>query len=217
MLVSVKSPLERARHTLASTLRDRVAGSDAAAVGHRIWHDPGPRWFAPGSPIHVVHQDAAIYVGGIRSLLLQSLHPSAMAGVAGHSGYRTDPWGRLQRTSRFIATTTYGTVDDAEEIIAKVRGIHDRVRGKTLDGLPYAANDPHLLRWVHVAEIDSFLTTFRRYGGPACTPEFEDQYIVQTGLVAARLGVVDPPQTGAQLRADLDRYRPELEGHHAGA
>jgi uncharacterized protein (DUF2236 family) len=210
--MSLRNPVQLARLTLATALRTRVAGSDAEEVGRRIWTGPGPRWFAPGSPIHVIHQDASMYVGGIRSLLLQSLHPQAMAGVAGHSGYRTDPWGRLQRTSTFIATTTYGSIDDAEAIIARVRGIHDRVRGKTIDGIPYAANDPHLLRWVHVAEVDSFLTTYRTYGSGPAGPEFCDEYVAQTALVAEKLGVQGPPLTVAELSAQLASYRRELHG-----
>ena len=110
-----------------------------------------------------VHADAAMFPGGVAALLLQSLHPLAMAGVAGHSGYRGDPWGRLQRTSHFLATTTFGTVEDAEATIARVRGIHERVRGKDPRGRAYRASDPHLLRWVHVAEAHSFLTAHQRY------------------------------------------------------
>lgn len=210
--MSVRNPVQLARLTLANALRKRVAGADAEEVGRRIWTGPGPRWFTPGSPIHVVHQDASMYVGGIRSLLLQSLHPMAMAGVAGHSGYRTDPWGRLQRTSTFIATTTYGSIEDAEAIIARVRGIHDRVRGKTFDGVPYAANDPHLLRWVHVAEIDSFLTTYRSYGSGPADPGFCDEYVAQTALIAEKLGVQAPPRTVAELSTQLALYRKELHG-----
>ena len=211
-MTGVKSPLELARQAISTQLRDRVAGEEAETVGWHIWNDPGPRWFAPGTAIHVLHQDASMFVGGMRSLLMQSLHPSAMSGVAGHSGYRSDPWGRLARTSIYIATTTYGTVESAEELIGKIRGIHERVRGKTLAGVPYRASDPHLLRWVHVAEIDSFLATYQRYGSAKATPEFRDEYVAQTGLVAEKLGVIDPPQSYAELRAELHRYRPELSG-----
>src|SRR5690606_38857594 len=88
---------------------------------------------------------------GLRALLLQSLHPLAMAGVAAHSGYRGDPWGRLQRTSTVIAVTTFGTADDAERAVGAVRAVHERVRGVAPDGRPYRAGDPDPLRWVHVA------------------------------------------------------------------
>jgi uncharacterized protein (DUF2236 family) len=212
MTLSKVFPVSLVRQAISEILRDRVAGSDAAEVGRRIWSDPGKRWFAPGSAIHVVHQDASMFVGGLRSLLMQMLHPSAMAGVAGHSGYRSDPWGRLQRTSTFLAMTTYGPVDQAEDLIAKIRGIHERVRGKTFDGRPYAASDPHLLRWVHLAEIDSFLTAYERYGAQPASGEFRDEYVAQTGVVAAKLGVLDPPQTHAELGKALQVYRPELGG-----
>ena len=125
-----------------------------------------------------------MFVGGMRALLLQSLHPLAMAGVAGHSGYRGDPWGRLARTSTFLATTTFATADDAQAMVDKVRSIHERVRGKAPDGRPYAASDPHLLRWVHIAEIDSFLRSHQRYGRVPLTPERADGYVADAARIA---------------------------------
>ena len=133
-----------------------------------------------------MHADAAMFPGGIRALLLQSLHPLAMAGVAGHSGYKGDPWGRLQRTSEFLATTTFGTVEHAQEQIAKVRSIHDRVRGKAADGRPYSASDPHLLAWVHATEADSFLTAYQRYAVTPLSAAEADRYVEQGGIVAKR-------------------------------
>ena len=153
-----------------------------------------------------------MFVGGLRALLLQSLHPLAMAGVAAHSGYRGDPWGRLQRTSHFLAVTTFGTVDDAEEMIARVRRIHERVRGRAPDGRPYSASDPHLLRWVHLAEVDSFLAAHSTYGAQTLDPSDRDGYVSDTARVAEALGVVDPPRTEGDLRDQLAAYRPELEG-----
>ena len=105
-----------------------------------------------------------MFVGGLRALLLQSLHPQAMIAVAEHSDYRNDPWGRLQRTSNFLAATTYGTAEDAQRAVDRVRRVHQYVKGTGADGLPYRADDPHLLRWVHVAEADSFLRCHQRYG-----------------------------------------------------
>lgn len=204
------SPLDLARSHLAASLRDKVAGDDAEARGRQIWQTAGPHWFTPADPVWRVHADASMFLGGIRALLLQSLHPLAMAGVAGHSGYRSDPWGRLQRTSGFIAATTFGTVDLAEESIATVRRIHDRVRGRAPDGRPYAASDPQLLAWVHAAEADSFLSAYRHYGGGRLTPDEVDLYLAQTARVAAGLGVLDPPRTAGELRAVLQAYRPEL-------
>ena len=200
-----------ARRQLAHALRSRVAGADARVKAERIWGAEGPRWFTPDDPIWRVHADAAMFPGGIRALLLQSLHPLAMAGVAGHSGYKGDPWGRLQRTSEFLATTTFGTIDHAQEQIARVRSIHDRVRGKAADGRPYSAGDPHLLKWVHVTEADSFLTAFQRYAVQPLTADEADRYVEQGGIVASALGVVDPPTTVAGLRSCIEGYRPELE------
>jgi uncharacterized protein (DUF2236 family) len=201
---------EPVRRRIADAVRDRVAGEDRKQVEDRIWRTRGERWFGPGDPIWRLHADTAMFVGGIRALLLQSLHPLAMAGVAGHSGFRGDPWGRLQRTSRFLATTTYGTAPDAERMVAAIRRVHETVSGTAPDGRPYAASDPHLLAWVHVAEADSFLTTHQVFGGSPLSPEDADAYVAQLGSVAARLGVVDPPRTVAGLEAALTAYRPEL-------
>lgn len=212
-LVDVARPLhDRLRRSLAVALRDRVAGEDNAAKAAVIWDKPGERWFTQSDPIWRVHADASMFVAGIRALLLQSLHPLAMAGVAGHSGYKGDPWGRLQRTSAFLATTTFGTIEDAEAIIARVRGIHSRVRGKAPDGRPYAATDSHLLKWVHIAETDSFLRTHQQYAVTPLAPAETDQYVAQSCVVATRLGVIDPPTTVAGLDAAIESYRPELEG-----
>ncbi|MEP6632114.1 MAG: oxygenase MpaB family protein [Lapillicoccus sp.] len=201
-----------ARRWLAGSLRARVAGSDAEAKARVIWSTEGERWFTEADPVWRVHADASMFAGGIRALLLQSLHPLAMAGVAGHSGYRSDPWGRLQRTSTFLATTTFGTVSDAEAAIAAVRGIHQRVRGRTPDGRGYAASDPHLLGWVHAAEADSFLAAYRQFGETPMSPQDEDRYVAQSALVAERLGALDAPRTVSELQATLDRYQPELAG-----
>jgi uncharacterized protein (DUF2236 family) len=212
-LVDAARPLhDRLRRSVAVALRDRVAGEDNAARAAVIWDSPGERWFTPADPIWRVHADAAMFVAGIRALLLQSLHPLAMAGVAGHSGYRGDPWGRLQRTSNFLATTTFGTIEDAEASIERVRGIHERVRGKSPGGHPYAASDPHLLTWVHIAEADSFLRTHQRYAGTPLTPAEADCYVAQSCVVATRLGIIDPPTTVSELDAAIESYRPELEG-----
>ena len=206
---------DQARRQLAAVLRSKVAGDDARAKAERIWGAQGPRWFTPDVPIWRVHADAARFPGGIRALLLQSLHPLAMAGVAGHSGYQGDPWGRLQRTSEFLATTTFGTVEHAQEQIARVRSIHERVRGKAADGRAYSASDPHLLKWVHVTEADSFLTAFQRYAVEPLTDAEADRYVEQGCVVACALGVEDPPTTVADLRACIEAYRPELESTEA--
>jgi uncharacterized protein (DUF2236 family) len=190
----------------------RVAGPEGPARRERIHGTPGPRWFPEGSAIRQVHGDASMFVGGVRALLLQSLHPLAMAGVAAHSGYKGDPWGRLQRTSHFLAVTTFGPADDAEAMVRRIRRVHETVRGTAPDGRAYAASDPHLLRWVHIAEIDSFLTAHQRLGRRPLDAAGRDRYVAETARVAEALGAVDPPRSHAELRAQIAEYRPELEG-----
>jgi uncharacterized protein (DUF2236 family) len=159
-----------------------------------------------------VHGDASMFAGGLRALLLQSLHPLAMAAVSAHSGYRGDPWGRLRRTSYFLAITTYGAIPDAEEAIARVQGVHERVRGTSPAGVKYRASDPHLLKWVHLAELDSFLAAHQTYGVQPLDATEQDLYVEDAALVARKLGVVDPPTTMVELRQMLAEYRPELRG-----
>ena len=203
------------QRNLGLLLRERVAGSDAAERAGQIWGKPGPRWFQRGEPIWRVHLDASMFVGGLTALLLQSLHPQAMAGVAGHSGYKSDPWGRLQRTSHYIAMTTYGTIPDAEAAIAAVRAVHERVRGRDDRGVPYRASDPHLLKWVHLAETDSFLRAHQEFGAARLSESEADTYVAQTAIPAILLGVVDPPLTVAGLATQLAAYRDELRASPA--
>jgi uncharacterized protein (DUF2236 family) len=198
------------RQSMGESLFEKVAGENGAANRDRIHLRPGPRWFAEDRPIRQVHADASMFVGGLSALLLQSLHPLAMAAVEAHSGYRGDPWGRLQRTSTFLAMTTYGAADDAETAVRRVRTIHARVHGLAPDGRPYQASDPHLLSWVHVAEVDTFLRAYLRYGAGSLDRRGQDGYVADTAQVARRLGVLDPPTTVAELREQLEAFRPEL-------
>ena len=127
---------------LGLALRSRVAGDDAPERAKQIWGAEGERWFTSDDPVWRVNADASMFPGGLAALLLQSLHPLAMAGVAGHSGYKGDPWGRLQRTSHYLAVTTFGTVADAEQAIARVRSVHRRVRGTDHRGRPVRRGRP---------------------------------------------------------------------------
>ncbi|MFJ3224996.1 oxygenase MpaB family protein [Streptomyces sp. NPDC086783] len=198
------------RERLGAELFSRVAGPEGPANRARIHDTPGERWFGPDRPIRTVHGDASMFVGGLRALLLQSLHPLAMAAVAAHSGYQGDPWGRLQRTSTFLAVTTFGTAEDAQRAVDHVRAIHLKVRGRTDLGEPYHAADPHLLGWVHAAETDSFLDAHQRYGAHPLDAAGCDGYVADTARVAEALGVVDPPRSRAELAEVLDSYRGEL-------
>jgi uncharacterized protein (DUF2236 family) len=190
----------------------KVAGAEGPDRRARVHDTPGPRWFAEDRPIRRVHADASMFVGGLRALLLQSLHPLAMAGVAGHSGYRGDPWGRLARTSYFLAATTFGPDAEARATVERIKAVHARVRGRAPDGRAYSAGDPHLLEWVHVAEVDSFLRAHQRYGQRPLDLVGRDGYVADTARVARELGVVDPPRTAAELAERIAAFRPELAG-----
>jgi uncharacterized protein (DUF2236 family) len=204
--------IEPLRRRIGRELFSRVAGPEGPSRRQRIIATNGDRWFDDTSPIRRVHADAAMFVGGLRALLLQSMHPLAMAGVEAHSGYRGDPWGRLQRTSHFLAVTTFGTASDAEEMVARIKAVHERVAGVAPDGRRYAASDPHLLKWVHLAEVDSFLRAHQRYGAHPLDCDGCDGYLADTARVAEALGVVDAPRSRAELDAQLADYRPELAG-----
>jgi uncharacterized protein (DUF2236 family) len=201
---------DRIRGRIGAAIIERIAGPQARSRRPPAVPSPVEHWFAEDRPIRRVHSDSAMFVGAIRALLLQSLHPLAMAAVAEHSDYRGDPWGRLQRTSHFIGVTTFGQAQDAQQAIARVRAIHQRVTGIAPDGRPYAASDPHLLTWVHVAEADSFLRAHTRFGTRPLDQAERDGYVADMAIIGAALGVPDPPRTEAELADRIWAYRPEL-------
>jgi uncharacterized protein (DUF2236 family) len=167
--------------------------------------------FGPKSVAWRVHGDVtSMMVGGVSSLLLQMLHPAALAGIWDHSNFRTDMHGRLRRTARFIAVTTYGGREEAEAVLARVRDIHDRVGGRLPDGSPYAASDPALLAWVHVTEATSFLNAWRRYAEPGMSQADQDRYFAEMAQVACALGAAPVPSDREGARRLLKSYRPEL-------
>lgn len=211
----VNRPVQQFRNSVAHALDQRIGGTTAEERRDAIIATPGERLFAPDSPVRVVHADLSMLVGGLRALFLQSLHPLAMAGVANHSNYRDDPWGRLQRTADFLGVVTFGPKDWAEQSIAAVRRIHERVQGHAADGRPYSANDPHLLLWVHLAEVDSFLAAHRAFGRPLLSPAEQDRYVAEMALVAESLGADTPPRSVAELRAALAAFAPELRSTKA--
>lgn len=207
MDATVTDRIEAVRSAIADALEARVVGDDAEARRDALVSAPGPRLFAPDRPVHEIHSDSSMFIGGIRALLLQSLHPLAMAGVAQHSDYRGDPWGRLQRTADFLASTTFGTVETAERAMAMVRRVHERVTGTARDGRPYSASDPRLLRWVHVAEVDSFMAAHRAYGARRLTTADYDGYVADMAVVARGLGVPAPPVSVRGLADQLRSFR----------
>ncbi|MEN0616601.1 oxygenase MpaB family protein [Klebsiella indica] len=170
-----------------------------------------PGLFGPQSAIWQVHGDfTAMLCGGVSALLLQMLHPLALAGVWDHSRFRDDIFGRLRRTSQFISATTFGTVVDAERLIAKVKAIHLRVSGEDKDGTPYRASDPDLLTWVHVAECSSFMASHLRYKRTVVSTARQQQYYQEAAEIARRLGARDIPVTPRQVSDYLQDMRPQL-------
>jgi uncharacterized protein (DUF2236 family) len=167
--------------------------------------------FGPHSVAWRVHGDVtSMMVGGIAGLLLQMLHPAVLAGVWDHSNFRSDMHGRLRRTARFIALTTYGSQEEAEATIARVRGIHDRVRGTRPDGRAYAANDPALLAWVHVTEASCFLKAWMRYAEPGMSGADQDRYFGEMAQIASALGANPIPRSRSEARALIAAMRNEL-------
>jgi uncharacterized protein (DUF2236 family) len=170
--------------------------------------------FGPGSVTWRVHGSPTVaLVGGLRALLIQSLHPLAMAGVAEHSDYRSRPLNRLQGTAEFVATTTFGTTAQAEQAARRVRTVHRRVRGiDPVTGTPYSADDPDTQVWVHTVEVHSFLAAHRVYGGDPLTAEEEDRYFAENVVVAELLGTPREllPTSVEQVRAYFASVRPRL-------
>lgn len=173
---------------------------------------PDPGLFGPGSVTWKVHADPSMALAGVRALMLQTLHPLAMAGVVQHSHYRDDPWGRLARTGEYLAAVNFGTTAEAARAAARLRGLHARLSGVEPEtGLAYRASDPELLLWVHCTEVESFLETFRRCGG-RLTGGQADRYVAEQVRTAELVGVerADAPHRVDDLHAYYRRVRPLL-------
>ena len=174
--------------------------------------------FGPDSVSWRLHADSAMALAGLRALLLQALHPLAMAGVEQHSAYRTDPWGRLARTGEFIGVTTFGTIEQAERMAARVRGMHGTKAGVEPEtGTPYRVSDPHLLLWVHCAQVDSVLVSLRA-AGVRISKADADRYVAEQVIAAGFVGIdaADAPTTVTELAALMASYRRELRSTEAG-
>ncbi|WP_375057850.1 oxygenase MpaB family protein [Zobellella sp. DQSA1] len=190
---------------LRQGIERQVMGVTGLALGDIDYEHPrgDPGLFGPDSVIWRVHGDfTAMLCGGIGALMLQMLHPLALAGVWDHSRFREDMPGRLRRTSQFIAATTFAPRADAERLIERVKGIHRRVTGVAADGRPYAADDPALLTWVHVAEASCFMAAHLRYCNPGLSLAEQDRYFAEAARVAEALGAQGVPKN----RRDIDLY-----------
>jgi uncharacterized protein (DUF2236 family) len=198
---------------IRNRIQSQILSLTGASLGQIDLDSPkgDPGLFGPESMPWKVHGDfTSMMIGGISALLLQMLHPLALAGVWDHSNFRQDMLGRLRRTSLFISGTTYGNTRDAEWLIDKVRTIHLQVVGSAPDGRPYAASDPDLLTWVHVAEVSSFLGAYLRHLDPAMPGADQDRYYEEIALVAERLGARNVPKSRRAVADYLDAMRPQM-------
>jgi uncharacterized protein (DUF2236 family) len=181
--------------------------------GHVDYDHPvgDPGLFGPDSATWRVHSDfPGMLAGGLAALMLQTLHPLALAGVWDHSNFRDDLIGRLRRTTSFVSGTTYAPVDQAQALIERVKHIHAQVKGTAEDGRPYAADDPDLLTWVHVTEAYSFLQGYRRYSHLSMPAGAADHYYDEARRVAEALGARGVPASEAEITAYFRRVRPQL-------
>lgn len=167
--------------------------------------------FEKDTPIRLVHADlVGMMTGGIRSLLLQMLHPHALQGVLDHSNFREDMHGRLRRTAQFIAVTTFGQRDRAMAAIERVNRIHSQITGTLPDGSAYIATDPRTLAWVHVAEAQSFLAGYVRHVRPDMPRAEQDEYYRQFAVIARALGADPVPETRGEAEAIFRELRMDL-------
>jgi uncharacterized protein (DUF2236 family) len=216
--------LSRLRRSLFVMLSGEENGIPTWVAELATGDDEG--YFGPGSAVWAVHGGMPVLVAGMRALLMQTLHPGAMAGVHDHSRYREDPLGRLNGTVRWVLTTSFGTREQAEaacsfvgKLHVKVQGSYERVDEETGTGrVAYSANDPTLLSWVHVAFADSFLRCHETWGGPIPGGTDEngtaqtgaDRYVDEWARAGDLMGVANPPHSEAELRAQLEAFEPEL-------
>jgi uncharacterized protein (DUF2236 family) len=198
------------------TVNPDVAGlveRSAAAYSAGVPEQPADDgFFGPASVTWRISGDLSAPVAGLRALLLQALHPLAMAGVDQHSDWRRDPVGRLAATSAYLSTVSFGEQAAAERAASRVRKIHARVSGMDeVTGRPYAATDPALLLWVHAALVDSNLVARNLFGTPLSAAD-ADSYIREMVVAAELVGVPRAmvPATAAQLARYIAQMRPEL-------
>lgn len=167
--------------------------------------------FGPESIAWKVHADfISMMIGGISSLVLQALHPKALAGVWDHSSFREDLKGRLGRTAFFIAATTYGSNEMANNAIHRVNQIHQKVTGLDEFNQPYRADDPNLLAWVHLTETCSFMNSYESYRSESLHTQQKDQYFAEMKMLGERLGAIDLPNTYAGTQLAIQEYRDQL-------
>jgi uncharacterized protein (DUF2236 family) len=207
-------PIDQARRILAGEVTRLVMGDHQPSSERRderreqLEDDPG--LFGPESVTWKLHSDFCLLAGGLRALMLQTMHPLAMAGVADHSSYRSDPLGRLANTSAYVGTTVFGTTEEAIAAVATVKRVHRRVVGVAPDGRHYDANDPHLLTWVHHTLVDSFLRAYRRYGARPLNDDEADRYVAEMAVMMGLFEGEPAARSVDELRQYFHDVRPEL-------
>jgi uncharacterized protein (DUF2236 family) len=202
----MRSFLRKWQDELKKTFTGKSGAPPSWALRLEEGDDPG--YHLPGSAVWAVHGSMSPIVAGIRTLLMQSLHPGALAGVHEHSNFREDPLGRLANTIRWIFTVTYGSREAADDASRMVRRLHEQVQGNYSDNQgtlrSYSANDPQLASWIHIAFTDAFLTAHKIWGGPI--PGGPDEYVREWAQAGRLMGVIEPPLTEAEMRSQLDRW-----------
>ncbi|KRE97822.1 hypothetical protein ASG87_14955 [Frateuria sp. Soil773] len=209
------SPLHLLARPAVEPIRRWVLGAFPRAEQGTLDYDRplgDPGLFGPDCATWRIHADfPGMLAGGLAALMLQTLHPLALAGVWDHSNFREDLLGRLRRTTTFVGATTYAPRAAAEALIERVRAIHRQVRGHAGDGRPYAADDPALLAWVHVTEAYSFLQGYRRYSHRRLPAGAADRYYDEVRRIAEALGARDVPRSEAEVEAYFQAVRPQLD------
>ena len=213
--MSRTSPADSIRDAIVSRVRATFNDVEGGQQPVPVTNDA---LFERDSPIRMVHADVVgMMVGGIRSLLLQMLHPHALQGVLDHSDFRNDMHGRLRRTARFIAVTTFGHRDEANKAVERVNAIHTQVTGTLPGGAPYRATDPRVLAWVHVAEATSFLAAYLRFANPAMRYSQQNEYYRQFAVIAHALGADPVPETAREAELLLRELRGDLSASPAAS
>jgi uncharacterized protein (DUF2236 family) len=205
MMASLTSPLRAAvRQKITEVFND-------AEKGERPVLRRADALFDPDSVAWRVNGDVTtMMIGGVSGLLLQMLHPAVLAGVWDHSDFRADMHGRLRRTAKFIAVTTYDHAEAGRAAIDRINRIHSKLRGVLPDGTPYRVSDPELLAWVHVTETISFLDAWIRYAEPRMPVGEQDAYFAETARIGEALHADPVPRTRAEAEALIQSFRPKL-------
>lgn len=218
-LITLNKPNSKAAQGIVRPIYGGIRNAIVGVVGTRedfgIDYDKpagDPGLFGPDTATWKMHADfPAMMSGGVCALMLQTLHPRALAGVLDHSNFREDALGRLQRTTMFVGATTYAPLAHAERIIKRVDGLHARVKGKTRDGRAYSAREPELLTWVHCTEMYSFMRGYLTYRKPDLPVAWQDRYFDETRRIAEALGAMDVPDSRAAMDDYFQSMLPELE------